>query len=331
MSSSILVTGGSGFVGTAVLSALASTPQCQRLRLMVHERKPDIAPDDRIEHVRADLADAASLHGICDGVDTVLHLASHLSEDAERCQRINAEGTEALVHVARRAGVRRFVYLSNAAVYGFAEHRNAVEDHVLPSPATPISRSRVTAEHAVLNAGGMVLRPLFIYGARDTRFIPVVLRALTKLPFMINGGRAQLSVIAVDDLAAALSTLTCLPAESTLHGVYHVTDGHPISFLDLASSLARSLQFRLPFASLPYPITRLILRMMGGHTVGSKRWSDTAEHRLFLVSHDHSYDSSRFWHLLGRQPGVPFEKRIDDYTDWYLPFLKDRKMAGTGS
>jgi nucleoside-diphosphate-sugar epimerase len=331
MSPSVLVTGSSGFVGTALLSALCSQPRWQRLRLLVHRDTPDLATGENVEHIRADLADAGSMQGLCDGVDTVLHLASHLTEDAGLCQKINAEGTEALVRIAQRAGVKRFVYLSNAAVYGFAEHRNAAEDQLEPSPATPISRSRVAAERTVLDAGGTVLRPLFVYGPGDTRFVPVIFRALRKLPFMINGGRAQLSVVSVHDLAQAITDLTFMPSDAPCQGVFHVTDGFPISFRELASNLARSLEFRLPPMSLPYPMARWILRMLGGHTLGSRKWSITAEHRLFLVSHDHSYDSSRIWHLLGSHPEKSFGQRIDDYTDWYVPFLADRAAVATGS
>jgi len=55
-------------------------------------------------------------------------------------------------------------------------HRGASEAGTRVAPATPVSRSRVAAEDAVLDAGGMVLRPMFVYGTGDTRFLPALAR-----------------------------------------------------------------------------------------------------------------------------------------------------------
>ncbi len=315
----ILVTGGAGFVGRATLDALIRLPCWDSLRLLVHERAPSLPPEDVIEHVEADLGEPASLRGVCEGVDVVLHLASHVNDD-ELCWAVNARGTEALVEAARQAGVSRTIYLSTAAVYGYAIHRGADEDGVVVSPATRLSRSRERAEQAVLSAGGTVVRPLFVYGNGDTRFVPVVLRGLQRLPFLVSGGKAKLSVIAVDDLAGALAALVLLDRERQVAGAYHATDGQPISFRDLALNVAQTVDCRVPRWSVPYAVARLLLRAAGSSAVGLKHWSPSAAHRLFLVTHDHYYDSSRLWRAIGMQPGAPFSVRIADFSDWYSRF-----------
>jgi len=329
-SGTILVTGSAGFVGRATLSSLERATCCSRLRLLVHKSIPPLSADGRVEHAVGDLADPTSLRSVCDGIDTVLHLASHVSDDPGSCETVNARGTEALVASASTAGVKRLIYLSTAAVYGYAVHRGANEDEVSVAPATPVSRSRVLAERAVLAAGGIVLRPLFVYGDGDTRFIPVVLGALTRLPVLVDRGDARVSVLAVDDLAAVLVALTEIPPNEWVPGAYHITDGHPIAFRNLAASLGRTLGFDPPRRSLPYPVARLMLRAVGSRAFGSKRWSASAAHRLFLVARDHFYDSSRLWGLVGLRPGAPFANRIQDYTGWYGQFLPGAK-AGVGS
>ena len=322
----VLVTGGSGFVGQATHGALVADPRVSSLRLLVHEKVPTLASEDRVEHVRADLADPNSLERVCDGIDTVLHLASHVSEDPAQCDAINGLGTEALVAAAHAAGVRHLIYLSTAAVYGYAVHRGANETQTTVAPATPISRSRARGEQAILNAGGIVLRPLFVYGHGDTKFIPAVLGALTRLPFLVNRGKAKLSVISVDGLVVALAALVSAEWGAAEAGPYHVTDGHPIAFRDLSRCLIRTFGLNAPRWSLPYPIARTILRFVGSSAVGSTRWSESAAHRLFLVTHDHYYDDTRLSKFVGSYSDSGIEVRIADHADWYRRFLAGDRL-----
>lgn len=323
----IVVTGGSGFVGRHVVAALLHAPRAHLLRLLVHRTPvpPEVAVG--VELVRGDLGDPTSLAACCEGADTVLHLASHIGDDEAACEAVNARGTKALMAAAREAGARNLLYLSNAAVYGYAVHNGAREDHVRVAPATPVSRSRARAEKAVLEAGGMVLRPLFVYGEGDERFIPVLMRAFMRLPFLPNGGRARLSVVAVDDLAAAIAALAAsgwAPSESAAH---HVTDGCPVTLREIAVILGRSLGVPVPKHSLPYGLARWIVRLGARSAAGGTRWTRSSAHRLFLVSYDHCYDAARLWSLLGSSPGPPLAKRFPAYAAWYARFVPDRPAA----
>ncbi|MCZ9341343.1 NAD-dependent epimerase/dehydratase family protein, partial [Streptomyces sp. TRM76130] len=77
----ILVTGGSGFVGGMVVPLLQSAGV--RVRVLAHRRS--VAREPRVEVVDGDLTDPATLRGICRDVDCVLHLASYIGKDEERC------------------------------------------------------------------------------------------------------------------------------------------------------------------------------------------------------------------------------------------------------
>ena len=322
----VLLTGGTGFVGHAVLKRLVARQSAPTLRILVHRSPPALAAGAPVTHVAGDVTEPSSLEAACDGVHTVLHLANYVGEDAARCDAVNARGTESLVAAARKAGVERIVYVSSAAVYGFAVHRGATEDEVVVAPVTPVSRSRVRAERAVLDFGGVVLRPLFIYGNGDTRFVPVVLAAMRHLPFLVDRGGARLSLVAVDDLAEALVALAALPAPAWRSGSYHITDGQPVAFRQVVASLAEILAIPLPRWSLPYPLARAVVGVARGRSLGAKHGS-AAAHRMFLVARDHFYDSSRLWTLLGRSPGSRFVERIAEYASWYRTQLSDPGAA----
>jgi nucleoside-diphosphate-sugar epimerase len=326
MNGRILLTGAAGFIGRAVCTGLRSRGN-RPARLLLHRRGADEAWTAGFEVVWGDLGCPESLGNLCEDVETVLHSATYIGEDHALLEAVNVRGTEALVLAARAAGVRTFVYVSTAAVYGYAVHRGAQETQVRVDPATPISRSRAGAEQAVLGYGGVVIRPLFVYGHGDTRFLPAVIRTLERFPFMIDGGRARLSVISVDDLAAALIALADGGGLSPRPGVYHATDGQPVRFRDIAAALSKELGLRRPRFSLPLSLARRILRSPRRTAFPDADRASRA-HRLFLIAKDHYYDSTRLWELLGTKPGPPLPEQLPAYAEWYRQFLTSR--AGEG-
>ena len=318
----ILLTGAGGFIGRHVLRALHEAAAPPRLRLLLHERPLAAAPVGGAEIVTADLAEPASLDGICAGITTLIHVASYIGDDVARCEAVNGRGTEALVGQARSAGVARIVYLSNAAVYGYATHRGNTEAEVIVAPATPISRSRVRAELAVLGAGGIVLRPLFVYGDGDTRFLPAIVRALTRLPFLIDGGRARLSVMAADDLAAVIGRLATMSDAPVEPGAYHVTDGRPVAFRIIAEALASRLGLGVPGWSVSYGVGRWLVRAARGGLLGGRQWTISDDHRLFLVTHDHYYDDAKLRRHLPLPIGPSLPERLHHHAEWYAQLAR---------
>jgi len=316
----ILLTGASGFIGGAVLARLGRIPDLS-LRTLVHRSDLPAGGPAGIEIVKADLSVPASLEGICRNIGTVIHAASYIGDDAERCQAVNARGTEALAAQARAAGVGRFIYLSNTAVYGFGIHRGAAEKESVVRPATAISRSRVQAEKAVLAAGGTVLRPTFVYGRGDRHFLPALIRALDRFPFLINGGRARLSVISVEELAEVIVALAAGGVTGTGGETFHVNDGRPVSLKGIVTSLARTTGTRRPRLSLPYPIARLVMGLAAG-LLFDKDGRRSSAHRLFLVSRDHYYSAARLRRAVSWPAGLPFDSGLALCADWYRSFRR---------
>lgn len=143
MTTHILITGASGFVGRHVVAAADAIPGV-RLRLMEHRAPVDVPASGAgsdIETVYGDLAAIASLRGVCDGVDAVIHCASQINGDERTVRSVNDLGTRALVEEAERAGVARIVCLSTAAVYGRGPFTDlAPAGHRSPRSRSPASR-----------------------------------------------------------------------------------------------------------------------------------------------------------------------------------------------
>ncbi|UUU30232.1 NAD-dependent epimerase/dehydratase family protein [Streptomyces sp. CA-210063] len=308
----ILVTGGAGFVGSHVVEhLLAVTPHCPALRVLVHHRAPAHlagAPAGRgVEIVRGSLSDPAGLHGICDGVTTVLHLAARIGGTEEECRLVNTEGTRALLAEAKRAGVGNFIQLGTAAVYGNGPHRGAAEGMLDESPTSPTSVTRLAGERLVVAAGGTVLRPYLIYGDGDTWLIPALVGLIRRVPRWPAGGRARLSLVSVDSLAAAIAELALLPRLPTGQ-VLHASHPEPVTVRDLITTVARHLE--IPEHQGEFAADEAAERLGAPDDPLIRR-------QLAMLTTDRWYNSDRFWKAVSTDPGPSFENAFVRYSPWY--------------
>ncbi|MFK8847232.1 NAD-dependent epimerase/dehydratase family protein [Streptomyces sp. Ac-502] len=308
---------------------------------------PPPRPDTTVpvEWVTADLADPTSLRGVCEGADVLLHLASDIGRDEERCELVNVRGTAALVGEAVRAGVGRIVQLSTAAVYGAGPHAGPGVGEVEPAPLSPASRTRLAAERPVLEAGGTVLRPGLVLGAGDRWVVPALAELLHRVPARWDGGRGLLSVVAVEDLARLFARLALAP-EAVPGGVYHASHPVPVRNGDLMDTLighgvlprpgatssqgATSPQDGPGSALAPGPVLA-----SGPAPAPDLSWDAclerleavpgrVSERQFALLARDHWYRSDEVWKVAGCDPGPGPLVRLAEAADWYRSHLQAR-------
>ncbi|MFE4629067.1 NAD-dependent epimerase/dehydratase family protein [Streptomyces mirabilis] len=327
----ILITGAAGFVGGHVTREAARYRA--DLRLMSH-RSPLLgsgpptqegppphegpptqerpAGQDGARVVRADLTDPASLRGVCDGVDVLIHCASQIGGDVEANEAVNARGTAALVEEARRAGVARIVQLSTASVYGRGTFRGDRPEELRRNPGSPTSRTRAAAEDTVLAAGGVVLRPHLVYGEGDRWVVPGLTRMLRVLPGTVEGWPARSSAIAVPELAALLVATALAPAADLTASVYHATHSEPLPVDTLLRAVAECTGADWPGRELTVDRARAVLAEHGVPPSG-----------LDMFTTDHVFDSTPLWSDLRRAPGAGFDTDFPLAAPWYRKALRD--------
>ncbi|WP_240119039.1 NAD(P)-dependent oxidoreductase [Streptomyces sp. MUM 2J] len=332
----ILVTGGTGFIGAHVLPLLqAPAPHGPRpaVRLLTHRRPgPELLAADG-ETVRGDLADPATLHGVCEGVTTVLHLAARVGGTEDECRAVNEEGTHALLAEAARAGVRRVVQLGTAAVYGDGPHRCEPEGGPAEAPVSATSATRLAGERLVLSAGGTVVRPYLVYGEGDRWVVPSLALLLGQVPHWVDGATARVSLISAPVLAAVLAELALEPGErgaparlgESLPGgaagaspgrVLHAAHPEPVAVRELVTTVCRALSLPLPDGDIPLSAARARLT------------ASAARRPLELLAHDHWYDSSRLWSTVTTRPGPAFTADFPACAPWYRKALAEPGSAG---
>jgi nucleoside-diphosphate-sugar epimerase len=299
----MLLTGSSGFIGSALHGQLAARNGI-RLRLLRRNELSGVRPGTEV--VRGDLADARSLAGCCEGVDVIVHAASYVGPDAAACTRVNQDGTARLLDEARRAGVRTFVYVSTASVYGPGPHENIGEDAAPPRPRSPVSVSRAAAEAQVRAAGGTVVRPHLVYGAGDRWVVPGLAGLLSRLPGWIDEGAARLSMIQVGDLARLVCALALRPPHDAAGAAYHANHPEPVRVRDAGLALRHRFGTKLPATSMTYQEVAELDSPAGVN----------ARH-LEMIATDHWFASERLWELTGCRPGLPFPEDLAQAGNWY--------------
>ncbi|MFG3347105.1 NAD-dependent epimerase/dehydratase family protein [Streptomyces sp. NPDC048018] len=312
----VLLTGATGFIGSKVLGRLLEAGRAGReVEVVVAGRSANVPG---VDCRPADLADPASLRGLARDVDVLVHMAALVVGDEAACSAVNHRGTEALVAEAGRAGVRRIVQLSTAAVYGAGPHRGITENEVVPAPLSPASRSRLAGEAAVLAAGGTVLRPGLVTGAGDRWVVPTLADLLTLLPARWDGGRGLLSMVDVHDLARLVVALVLAP-DPVPTGVHHASHPTPVRNADLMARLSE-LDV-LPAVPADWSWQECLERLREGP-------GGVSERQFALLAGDHWYRSDGIWIAARATAGPGPLARLAAAAPWYRAYLRRRAEAG---
>ena len=190
----VLVTGGTGVVGRAAVAALVA--RGHHVRLLSRHAERDVAEwPHGVEAHEGSVTEPPSLRGAADGCDVVLHLVAIVREDPpdRTFAAVNVDGTRAIVDEARRAGARRFIYVSSLGA-----DRGKSDYH----------RSKLAGEEVARGFGGgaLVVRPGNVYGPGDG-VVSLLLKMMRTLPVVpvIDGGDHEFQPVWADDLGAALA------------------------------------------------------------------------------------------------------------------------------
>lgn len=258
----VFITGGSGFLGRNLIRecraqghrvlALARSAQAQK-----------VVAGLGAEPVAADLLDVTPAQ--LGGADWLIHSAAIVAEWGPRAefQRINVDGTQHLLDVARSAGVKSFVLIGTEAAYATGgPMRNLVES--MPLPPNPLPRypaTKAAAEKIVraANAPGFrttVVRPRLIWGRDDSSVLPQLVDTVKKGQFAwVDGGRYVTSTCHVANVCEG----ALLAAEKGQGGAaYFLTDGQPQVFREFMTQLFATRGVTAADKNVPRVLVKLL-------------------------------------------------------------------------
>ena len=250
----LLVTGASGFLGSAVVH-LARSREIP-VRCMVRASSIlnllEGVPQDAI--VRADMADPKSLRMAVKGVSAVIHCAATTSmsaPDLELSRRINVQGTRALLDACREAGVQRFVHISSQSAH--------------PANPSVYGRTKMEADQevrAAQNIAWTILRPSIIYGAAAKGIFDKMVQYCRKLPVIpiIGGGHEEMRPVHAHDVAWA--ALACLDTPATIGKTYDIGGFDALDFNQFIKEILKALGKKKMCFHLPIPVALAMARVL---------------------------------------------------------------------
>src|SRR3954468_7774183 len=263
----ILVTGGTGFTGTALVQRLLSEGHS----VVALDYKEGIQCDALRSHgaevLIGSVTDPAAVERSMKGVEFVFHLAAafrELNVPDSFYDEVNVEGTRIVLHAARRAGVRKFVYCSTCGVHGNVAHPPAAENAPI-QPADYYQRTKYEAEPLVKReAGGMetvILRPAAIYGPGDPERFFMIFKRVSQGTFpMFGSGKTLYHPLYIDNLVDAF--MLCMPAGVGNGREYLIADERYYPIEEIVRAVARALD--VPIRIPHYPVWPVVAL---GHVV----------------------------------------------------------------
>lgn len=303
----ILLTGATGFVGSALLVELQKLPDFRIVAAVRSAVSP--ASDDSL--VVGNIDGTTDYSSALSGVNVVVHAAAraHILRDEvanplEEYRQVNVEGTLNLARQAVAAGVKRFVYISSIKVNG--ESTTGLPAFIEANRATPgdpygVSKHeaeeglRLLAKETGLEV--VIIRPPLVYGpAVKANFLSLLKLSATKLPLPFGSVNNKRSMVYVGNLVDLI--VRCIHHPSAANETFLVSDGDDVSLRSLLTML-RAAMGRSP-RLVPVPVWSFKL---AGALTGKRAVVDR------LVG-DLQVDSSKARTLLGWVPPYTVEQGI---------------------
>jgi nucleoside-diphosphate-sugar epimerase len=299
----VLVTGGSGFLGRCLVRRLLSDGV--RVRVLVRTaRKAEPLQRQGAEVVVGEITDPRAVAAALEGVAVGYHLAGRLfvpGVPAAEYHRTHVEGTNVLLERARTASeLKRFVHCSTTGVLGATGDRPADETAPL-RPTNVYEATKAEAELAVRQASregfpAVIARPGLVYGPGDLHLL-AFFRAILRRRFRPIGRRAVwLHPIYIDDLTEAL--VRCGQHEVAPGECFHIAGSEPVSLAGLAAAIAAAGGTRLPLGHIPLPAARAVAAVGDRLPSALKRSAPLTRSRLDFLTHSRVYDVTKAKRLL---------------------------------
>jgi nucleoside-diphosphate-sugar epimerase len=259
MERTVLVTGGSGFVGHHLVRACIARGDRVRALVRATSRTSGL---EGAELVRGDLATGEGLREAVTGVDVVLHLAGLVKALAKRdFFRVNEGGTRGLAVACRdaRARPRRFVLVSSLAAAGPARTGRPRLESDPPRPVSWYGRSKLAGERALAEeAEGYettIVRPPAVYGPRDTENAAFLETLSAGWAVRFRGALERLSMIEVGDLVEAI--LLAADAPAAAGRTYFASHPEVLTLEEMLGLMARALDVEPRTVTLPGAVVRI--------------------------------------------------------------------------
>jgi nucleoside-diphosphate-sugar epimerase len=319
----VLVTGGTGFTGKALVQRLIA--EGHEVRAMDYKEgiKTDELRQLGAEVVIGSVTDKDVVERCVAGVEVVHHLAAAFREmDVAESYywEVNVEGTRNMLEASARHGVRRFIYCSTCGVHGNIDDPPGGEDAPI-QPADYYQRTKYEAEPVVLEyhrngLPSVILRPAAIYGPGDPERFFMIFKRVSKGRFpMFGSGKTYYHPLYVDNLVD--SFLLAMEDGKGDGNAYLIADDEYVEIEDLVRRVGRALEIDVKIPH--FPVTPLVV---AGHVFETickplKITPPIFPRRVDWYRQNRAFNIDRAKRDLGYRPKVGLDEGLRRTAEWY--------------
>ena len=257
-----LVTGANGFTGSHLVKTLQKRGDSV-VGLVRKSSNLNRLADGQIDLVYGDITDRAALAQAMQGVDTVFHTAAYVElglVNAAEMERVNVEGTRAVLEVAQSVGVSKLVYCSTIGIFGDTQGKVIDEtfERTQKDFSSAYDRTKYDAQKLVDQASAkgfpvVSVLPSGIFGVDDPHFMPVLNTFLKGRLKVWAGGQRITGIVHVDDLAEAMM----LAADRGQLGGYYILSSGDLTTRKMFEIFSQETGISAP-ADAPEPVVRVV-------------------------------------------------------------------------
>lgn len=299
----ILITGATGFIGSALAQTLAD--RGARLRLVTRGKQVIGLPDSQVFNL-GDMAKKNDWSEALTGVETVIHaagIAHHRVFTADEYTKINFEAACHLATAAADAGVKHFIHISSAGVHGRVGDSVMLTESSPYAPYNDYSFSKQKAEEGLLKISSAslmaltIIRPPLVYASHAPGNFARLLKIVAQgMPLPLGAVNNERSIIALENLVDFIATCT---VRSEARGqIFLIADRQPISTRQIVKWLAQGMKKSERLLSVPPRLVYGVAQLLG------------QQERFQQLCGNFILDSSKARHLLQWQAPLASEAGI---------------------
>lgn len=312
----ILITGGTGFIGSHLVSSLLE--KGKKVRVLVRKTsRTDWLKKQGVEICYGSLEDINSLTKATKDIEIVYHLAAMLGSPEvtyNQLYEVNVKGTENLVRACEKNKVKRFILISSVAAMGPAKHM--ADEKTKCNPRTDYDKTKYLSELAVRksNLDWAIIRPTMVYGPGEIKNKAKMFRLIQKgMFFIIGNGKNLMSLVYVDNLIKGI--ILAGESKKAVKHTYILSDKHPYTMNEFIKTIAGHEKVRTPihisvWIAYFWAFCFKLLRFTGIPQLLSIE-------RIKNMTMNHSFDISKAINELKYEPKISLDEGIKRTVQWY--------------
>ena len=322
----ILITGGTGFVGSAFCRLLSDEGHCCTC-FDLHEPCSELANNSNVKFIQGDVRDVAALNKAMVGVDAVIHLAAAHHDfgiSKQTFHDVNVGGMSNVCDAMQQHGVRKLCFFSTVALYG--KQDTPPTETTEPKPNSPYGSTKLAAEKVCIQwceadqaNQCLVMRPTVIFGPNSFANMYSLIRQIDSGKFLQVGKMANIKSLAFVDNIVSTSINLWINKNQPQQGIdfFNYVDVPDLCSRQIVENVYRELDRKKPTFSLPLWLARslvfpldLLIKLTGKNLpISSARINKLAVANTQI-------DASKI-HKIADPPAISVTDGIQEMVSWY--------------